>query len=157
MRQVIVGRMAATQNEGAAVEKAALGIVAQIEAHAIGASSIMCVVQAIAAHGDELALVVGGSRRLGIPFHGSRPEDVALAMTHAIDISFQFLIGADGHLFGKLFVVADVGIMVFLTPKRIFSTADKTCQHLALHFFCLRGIALKAVRAANKKRAYDGC
>ena len=62
MRQVIVGRMAASQNEGAAVEKAALGIVAQIEAHAVGASSIVCVVQAIAAHGDELALVVGGSR-----------------------------------------------------------------------------------------------
>ena len=60
--QVVVGRMAAAEDESLAVEHPALGVVFQIEGHGIRASFIVEVLQSVVAHGDELALVVGCAR-----------------------------------------------------------------------------------------------
>ena len=53
--------MAASKNEGLAVEDTAVGIVVQIEGDHIGATFIMNIVQSGIADGDELRLVVGSA------------------------------------------------------------------------------------------------
>jgi len=47
IRQIVVGRMAATQNETLAIKKPALGVVAQIESYRIATTGIVDVMQSI--------------------------------------------------------------------------------------------------------------
>ena len=59
LRQTAVGLVASAEEEGLALEKAAVGIVAvEIECHAVGAAGIMDVLQPTTRDGDELRLVI---------------------------------------------------------------------------------------------------
>ncbi len=60
--------------------------------------------QTILRNRDKLTLVVGGTRRFGVPFHLSWPEDILFAMTHTVDVALQLLIGIDRHILCKLLV-----------------------------------------------------
>ena len=70
---IVVRRVASAQDERAPVEQAALRVVAQIEGYAVETASIVDMLQTLVRYRDKLRLVVGRSRRLGIPFHLSRP------------------------------------------------------------------------------------
>ena len=59
---IVVGRVAATQNQTLAVEHTALGIRHEVECHGILTAGIMHVVQPFGTDGNKLALVVGGTR-----------------------------------------------------------------------------------------------
>ena len=61
VRQIVVGRMAASQYQALAVEEAALGMVAQIKSHGIETALIMYVAQSLISDGDKLAFVIGGA------------------------------------------------------------------------------------------------
>ena len=109
---VVVGRMATAEDECAAVEEAAVGIVAQIEGHGIGATGIVCILQSLCRDGDELALVVGCSRGFGVPAYAAGPQDVALAAAHSVDIGFQLFVGAYGHGACEVLVTAQRRIFI---------------------------------------------
>ena len=64
----------------------------------------MDVLQSILRNRNKLTLVVGGSRRLGVPFHSSWPQHILLAVAHTVDVTFQLLVGVDRYIVGKLFV-----------------------------------------------------
>ena len=116
VREVIVGCMASAQDEGLAVEYAALGIIAQIPHHRIRAAPVMGVVEAVPAHGDELAFVAGGAAAFGIPFHRARPENIRLALPHPFDIRLELLIGVHGMQPCKLFVAFHLSVLVHAPP-----------------------------------------
>ncbi len=107
-RKVVVGRVTATEDETLAVEEAALGMIAKIESHYIESSLIMNTMKTIAAHGNELRLVVGGTRTLGVPFHCSGPEHIGFSMTHTVDVTLQLFIGVDGHIPGEIVVTMGI-------------------------------------------------
>ena len=86
--------MTATENQRPSVEETTLGVVLQIESHRVEASAVMDILQSCLTHGDELTLVVGGARRLGIPFHLSRPQHILFAMAHPVDATLQVLVVA---------------------------------------------------------------
>ena len=78
--------MAASKDETLAREEFALGIDVQIADDAVCSTTIMDILESFATDRDELALVVGGARRLGIPAHHAWPKDVSLALTHLLDV-----------------------------------------------------------------------
>ena len=96
--QVVVGGMAAAQNQSAPIEHPTLGIVAQVEGHHVGASPVVNALQALGRYGNELRLVVGRSARLGVPLHAARPEHVHLALPHSVDVALQLLVGVDWYV-----------------------------------------------------------
>ena len=59
---VVVGRVAAAEDEPLAVEHSAFGVVAEVQGHRVAAALVVGVLQPFAAYGYELALVVGGTR-----------------------------------------------------------------------------------------------
>ena len=58
---IVVGRVAATEDERLAIEETAAGIVAKVDSDHVGATFIVDVVQSVGRNRDELRLVVGGS------------------------------------------------------------------------------------------------
>ena len=56
---LVVGSVAAAEDQRLTVKDTALGVVAQIDGHGVEAAGVMDVLQSFAAHRDELALVVG--------------------------------------------------------------------------------------------------
>ena len=129
--------MAAAQYQRAPVEEAALRIIAQIERHGVETALIVYLLQTVVRNGDELALVVGGARRLGIPFNLSRPQHVVLAVAHTVDISLQFLVTVQGNGLGKVVIRLHGGEQMFPPVFGMFALRHQTLQHLALHGFPL--------------------
>ena len=157
VRQVVVGCVASAQNEGASVEEAALGVVTQIEAHGIGAAGVVRVVQALLADGNEFALVVGGARRFGVPLHLSWPQHVLFAVSHAVDVAFQFLVGIEGHALCEVVVGAYAVEAEALTVFRVSRLAEELLQHPLLNVGRLRGITVQSARSFHQERAYNRC
>ena len=62
----------------------------------------MHMLQTVVANGYELALVVGGARGFGIPFHASFPQQVALAVAHTVDVALEFLVGVHRNMTGVI-------------------------------------------------------
>ena len=131
---VVVGRVAAAEDERLSVEHPAVGVVAQVVHHHVGAAFIMDVAQTIVGDGYELRLVVGRSRRLGVPFHQSRPQHVLLAVAHAVDVAFEFLVGVDGNVLGEIVVVVDAVEHVVAPVFRFPSFLNEVFQHRVLQF-----------------------
>ena len=115
----------------------------EIADNAVGATAIVNVFQSFATHGDELALVVGGARRLGIPAHHPWPQNVGFAFAHLLDVAFQLLVGANRHLRAKLFVGVNLVITMFCSPLCLFPLADEVAEYLELDVFCSSGIFLQ--------------
>ena len=116
--QIVVGRMASTQNQGPSIKNTALGVIAQIPHHGISSASVVCILQSVLADRDELALVVCGAAALGIPFHHTRPQQIFLSLAHTVNIAFKFLISVNGLTLGKILVTAYAGIVVLPSPLR---------------------------------------
>ena len=108
VRQVVVWRMAAAENQCATIEQSALGIVAKVDSHCVGTAGIVYLLEAFPAHGDELAFVGSGARRLCIPAHSAGPQHVGLAMAHSVDVVLELLVGVHRHVGGKILVSAQV-------------------------------------------------
>ena len=100
----------------------------------------MNVFQAFGRYGDEFAFVVGCSRRFGVPLHHTRPQHVGLAVAHAVDGLFQFLVRGYGYLLGKVFV----GLYVVHSPRiailRALSLLHKVGQNTPLYLFAMVGV-----------------
>ena len=111
--------MAAAQDERLAVEDTAFGMTREVPHHSITTACIVCIMQSVVAHRDELALVAGGSARLGIELHTSGPQDITLAMTHTVDKAFELLIRTHRRIGGKLTVTHALRIAVRMSPFRI--------------------------------------
>ncbi len=140
-RHVVVRRVASAQDEAFAVEDAALGVVAQIENHGVGPSGIVYVLEAVPAHGDELALVVGRARRLGVPFHLAPPQHVALSVAHPVDVRLQFLVCVHGHS-GREVLIRPYGIEGVLPAVfRVACRIREICQGLHLQLLGVVGVA----------------
>ena len=124
--QVVVWRVAAAEYERASVEYAAVGVVAQVERHGVAPAGVVHPLQPFAAYGYELALVVGCSRRFGIPPHTSGPQYVGFAAAHAVDVSFRLFVCVYGYGAGKVLIAFHVGVAVFLAPFGVAGAFEQT-------------------------------
>ena len=154
-RQVIVGGMTAAQDECLAIEDATLGVVAQVPDHSILATGIMCVVQAVDRDGDELALVVRRAARLGIPLHAARPQHIALALSHTVDVSLQLLVGVEGCLARKVLVAETAAVAVCPTPFGVGCFLRQTFEDSALQGLCLCGVEVELPAARREDGTYE--
>ena len=92
---IVVRCMTSAKDEGVSIEDATFSVVPEIPHHSVCAAPIMCIVQTIAAHRNEFALVVGRSARLRIPAYLTRPKHIPFTMTHALNVFLQFFVGVD--------------------------------------------------------------
>ena len=79
----------------------------------------MGVLQCLGRDRNEFALVVGGATGFGIPLHASGPQDIRLAVAHAIDAVLQVLVVTDGCGGRELLVGLNVGKVVEAPPFRV--------------------------------------
>ena len=102
----------------------------------------MDVLQAFGRHGDELALVVGGARRLSVPLHHTWPKHVGFTVTHAVDGFFQLFVGGYGQAVGKVFV----GLHAVHAPRfailRALRLLYKVRQQTSLYLFTVVRVCL---------------
>ena len=134
-RNVIVGSMTAAEDKSFAVEHPALGVVLQIHSHSVGAASIVYALQSFLGNRDELTLVVGRSRRFGVPFYLSPPENVFLSVAHTVYVRFQFLVCVYGDVLGEILISTYVCKVMVVTIFRFFCTIHQPLQDLFLQFF----------------------
>ena len=140
---IVVRLMAATKNEALAIEHTALRIVLQIVSHRIDATTIVDALQALASHGDELRLVVGGATRLRIPRHLPGPQHVLLAVAHAVDPRSQLLIGGLWNEFCKIVVRVYTREVVLPPVLGICALCQQPFEHLPLQLLTVGEMALQ--------------
>ena len=134
---VVVGCMTAAENQSLAVKHAALGIVFQVQGHAVHPAGIVQVMQTGRTHRYELALVVGGARRLGIPSHLSWPQYVFLTVAHTVNVALQFLVGVERHLSYKVLIRVHGAEEVVSAVFSLGTSLQQVSQH-----FLLQGLSL---------------
>ena len=148
--EVIVGGMTTSQNQALAIKHPRLGIVSQVDRHRVAPTGIVNFLQALVAHRDKLRLVVGGSTRLGIPFHTSWPEDIRLTLAHTVDVAFQFLIGIHRHLTDKVVIALDGRKRVVTTVFRILGRTNQVVEHCSLQCLTLLQIPFEGMLTRYK-------
>ena len=99
-------------------------MIVQIQSYGIFATGVVYILQALLADGDELALVVGGAGRFGVPFHCARPEYMLFALSHSVDVRLQFFVGIDGNFLCIVLVTFHLGVAKQTAPLGIFSRAE---------------------------------
>ena len=157
MRQCVVGSMAASEYERTAVEEPALGIVAQIKRHHIGAAGVMNMPQTVAAHGNKLRLVVGRSRRLGVPSDLPRPQHVSFSVTHAVNVGLERLIVAHRNMLCEALVAVDGREQMLAPELRVARLADEILQHLLLHLGAVVLVSLQFLQPRIEHVLNDSC
>ena len=148
--------MASPENKCLSVEESAFRIIGEIHRHSILPTPIVGILKPLSAHGYELTLVVGSSRRLGIPFHHSRPEHIALAMPHTVDVALKFLIAIKRSV-GNKSVILSIGYIEKMFPS-VFSVLGRLKQcgkHMSLHCLALVVIPLQLLLSRHEKFAYN--
>ena len=138
---IVVGRVAATQDEGLSVQDAAFRMVAQVIGDGVEAALIVGLVQTFVADGDEFRLVVGGTRRLGKPLDAPGPEDVALPVAHPVDRALEFFVGVDGDLAGEGFIVLDAGETVLTAKLRFPGFMQQMPEDILLNKIAFLGLS----------------
>ena len=156
-RHVIVGRMASAEDKALSVENAALGVVAQIIRYRIKSSGIVYAVQAVAGNGYKLTLVVGGTRRLGVPLYNARPQDVLLAVPHPVYVTFQFLVGVYRYILRELTVTVGGVEQMFHSVFRVLAFAYEAHQHIVLYLFRLVEVSLQGFLPWLEHMAHYRC
>jgi hypothetical protein len=131
-------------------ENARARVLLQIAGNGIASTLIVNLLETIHTDRNELALVVGRSRRLSKKAHLSWPKNIRCSFTHAMDITFQFLVGVEVLIGRKILITTYVGKTIFLAPLRISSFGDQLLQHVHLNFFSVRGILLQRFHAWSK-------
>ena len=142
--------MASAKNQRLAVEELALWRIAKVECHDISSSLVVDALQSLVRDGYELALVVGGSRRLGLPFYVSWPEDVALAVTHTVYISLQLLVSVEGDVPCKILITIDGAEKMVAPVFGSSAPAHKVSQNTILYIFGVMLVFLHLFLPWNK-------
>ena len=148
--RIEIRRVATTQNQTLSLENARARVLLQIAGNGIASTLIVNLLETIHTDRNELALVVGRSRRLSKKAHLSWPKHIRCSFTHAMDITFQFLVGVEVLIGRKILITTYVGKTIFLAPLRINSFGDQLLQHVHLNFFSVRGILLQRFHAWSK-------
>ena len=146
--------MTAAENQRFSVEEARLGVVSQVHRYGIETTLVMHPLQTLVADGDEFRFVVCGTRRLGKPLHTAGPEHVCLTMPHAVDAVFQFLVGVDGNMPGKILIALHRGEGVVTTIFRVLGLGNQTAQHCLLQCLSLVLMLLQLQLARLKHLSY---
>ena len=91
LQNIGIGRGVQTAAHGKvlAVENLAVGMVAQVEGKHIHAAFVVALVKGLTAYGNKLAFVGRGAARLGKPLHQARPQHIAFAAPHKVEIGFK--------------------------------------------------------------------
>ena len=147
--------MASSENQSPSIEELGVGVVAQVECHGIEAALVVDMLQPIVADGYEFRLVVGGSARLGKPFHASRPEDVSLSVAHPVYLFLQLLVGMYRTVLGKGIVVLYCGEGIFPSYLGVGSLFEQSCQHFALEYFTFGLVAFQLMHPVYEDMAYN--
>ena len=119
-----VGGMAAAQYQSFAGEETALRVLSQVDGHGVLPAPVVRVLQRFPADGYELALVVGGARRLGEPPDFRWPNQVLLSLAQAGHVGLHFLVGLYGESSAELVIRAQVGEVVYPAPFRACRQAE---------------------------------
>lgn len=81
---------------------------------------------------------------------------MVFAMSHPVNIPFQFLVSVDRNFFSEILVIAHRLVAIALSPFRVGSSLQQMGQHLALNFFGVGAIVFDgAVAAAEKGRMIE--
>ena len=157
MLQVIVRCMASPKNQGSARKNTAFRILLQVKSHRITATSIVQVLQTILADRDELALVVRCSRRLGVPYHLSRPQHILFAMTHTVYISLDLFVSLDGNALLEILIILNILVLMFLSPLSTSRFGNQLLENFILNSFRLSSILGDRLLAILEKCSYEFC
>src|SRR5690554_73364 len=108
--------MTPSQNESFSLKEIIVGTVLAIEADQIFATHIMAFFQRFLADRNEFTPVGRGTRRLGKPFYGGRPENILLAVEHALDIGLKRIVILNRDAVFKFAGGANRLVIVFSAP-----------------------------------------
>ena len=157
MLQIIVRCMATAKNQGSARKDTAVGVLLQVKGYGITATCIVQVLQTFLADRNELALVVGCSRRLGIPAHLSRPQHILFAVTHTVYISLDFFVSLNGNALLEILIILDCSVLMFLSPLGSRSFGNQLLENFILNRFRLSSILGNRLLAILEKCSYECC
>src|SRR5690606_17309095 len=133
---VLIELLAAPKPEALAGEELGILIVVQVQAEQVLAGFVMAILQGLGAHGNELALGIGGPGTLGEPFDRGGPEQFLFPPSGTFDQGGDVLIAHKGHPVAELLIVRQVLEPVFPTQKGILGKVHQLPEHLVLY---LRG------------------
>ena len=149
--------MTTTKNQRTPIKDTRLGIVVQIHGHCIKTTTIMDMIQAILTHRDKFRLIVGGARRLGIPFHTAWPQHIRLTMTHTVDSAFQLFISINRILLHEISVTLDRCKGMISSVFCIFGFRHQAAQHSLLKCLALVQVFFKIPLSGLKHFSYYIC
>ena len=153
---VVVGAVAATENEGLARKQAAVRVGAQVESDRVGATFVMDVLQAFPAHRDELALVVGGPRGLGVPVDFSGPQYIGFSMAHAVHIAFDVFVCLDRNP-PEIAVRFHGSVIMLFAPFGSGCTLNQPVENLFLDFLRTGVVQIDRLLAGNEQFSDELC
>ena len=136
--------MTTAKNQRSSIKESGFGVIAQIEGNRIIAASIVNLLQAFITDRNKLRFIIGGTRRLGIPFHTTRPEDISFTLTHTVYIVFQLFVGVYRHMLNKVVIAFYCYEGMFSAVFCIFRLANKLAEHCPLQRFSLVLILLQS-------------
>ena len=154
---IIIRRMASSEDQCPSVEETAFGVICEIHCHGILTSPIVGVFKSLGAYGNKLALVVGGARGFGIPFHCSRPEHVSLSMPHSVDVTFQFLVCVQGGVGSEILISLGYVEKVFSSVLGVLGRLEQRGKHMSLHLLAFVVVSLQFLLSRHKNLTYNTC
>ena len=83
-------------------------------------------------YGDKLAFVVGRPAAFGVPIDRGRPENVTLAINHALHVRLDVVIDLDGNTCAEIRITSDVAVPVLTSPFGVACRMDESTQLFAL-------------------------
>ena len=148
--RVQVGSVASAQNQSLTREESAFGVLTQVEGYGILTAAVVRVVQRFLADGQELALVVRRTRRLGKPAYLRRPQQVLLSSPQAGYVGLYFFVSLYRQAVLEVFVSAYGTEVVLSAPFRSGCFADEAHQYTVLYFSGISGIQVYFLRAGTE-------
>ena len=140
--RVQVGSVASAQNQSLAREEAAFGVLPQVEGYGVLTAAVVRVVQRFLADGQELALVVRRTRRLGKPAYLRRPQQVLLSGPQAGYVGLYLFISLYRQAVLEVFIGMYGTEVILPTPLRLGGFADETHQYTMLYLSSVSGILI---------------
>jgi len=101
----------------------------------------------------DLSLVVPDD----LAYHLTCPGHVSLAVAHAVDVAFQFLVGVDRHVLGEVLIVVLGREQVVAAILRVGPSLQQVAQHGVLQCLGLRIVFLQRILAGRKQLAHYFC
>ena len=139
--------MASPKDKALAVEEPTLRMIAEIIGNHILPALVVNGLQSLMGNRDELALVIGRTRRLGVPSHRPRPEHVAFSVAHTVDVAFQFFVGVDRNVLHEIIIGPDCREQMFPSVFGVFRPFYKVFHDFPLDSLSLLTVSLKLLAA----------